>query len=59
MSPGLRAALVEHSGGNLRILTVMGDELLSYAAHKELSVLDEAVFFDLFGQPRKKSRRSR
>lgn len=59
VSPGLRAALVEHSGGNLRILTVMGDELLSYAAHKELSVLDEAVFFDLFGQPRKKSRRSR
>lgn len=59
VSPGLRQALIEHSGGNLRILTVMGDELLSHAVHKQLSVLDEAVFFELFGQTRPAARRSR
>ena len=49
MTPSLRQALVEHAGGNLRILTTMAAELLAYGAENQLKALDDDAFFDVFG----------
>ena len=54
----LKDTLCEHSAGNLRVLTNMGQELLTAAAGRELPTLDEKLFFDVFTQ-KPKSRRSR
>ncbi|MFH1688928.1 MAG: hypothetical protein ABIE42_01660, partial [Candidatus Eisenbacteria bacterium] len=54
----LKDTLCEHSAGNLRVLTNMGQELLTAAAGRELPTLDEKLFFDVFTQ-KPKSTRSR
>jgi type II secretory pathway predicted ATPase ExeA len=53
MSPELKATLVEHCVGNYRILMSLAGELLTAAAERELSHLDEKLYFDVFGQPAK------
>lgn len=51
MTPQLRHTLCDHAAGNYRILTTMAAELLAAAAQKELPVLDEKLYLDVFAQP--------
>ena len=50
MTPELRHVLVEHAGGNLRLLNNMGYEILAAGADKELNQLDEKLFLELFSR---------
>jgi len=57
MTPGLKETLVDHAAGNLRLLTTMAAELLEEAARKELSLLDEKLFLQVYNrQPSAKTR---
>lgn len=51
MSESLMRALCEHALGNYRILVGMAAELLTTAAERELTQLDEKLYFDCFGTP--------
>jgi general secretion pathway protein A len=51
MSSELKIALSEHAAGNYRVMMNMADELLSAAAEKELSIIDEKLFFEVFAPP--------
>ena len=51
MTTELMDALVDHSAGNIRLLMVMGAELLAYGMANELARLDEKCFLEVF-QPR-------
>lgn len=51
MTQSLKEALLEHAGGNLRLLTTMSAELLESAAQKELALLDEKLFLEVFSRP--------
>jgi len=55
MNVPLKEVLVEHSGGNLRVLTNMAAELLTRAAQEELPMLDEKLFLSTFAQQSKSS----
>lgn len=48
MTPELCQTLVEHSAGNPRILSAMAADLLSAAVDRELSLLDEKLFIEIF-----------
>lgn len=58
MTETLKETLVNHAGGNPRVLNNMGAELLERAAHKELPRMDEKLFLEAFSRP-PKSRNSR
>jgi len=49
MTDELKKTIVEHCAANPRILMIQGAELLDHAMRKDLSVLDEKLFFDTFG----------
>ncbi len=51
MTPSLRHTLCDHAAGNYRILTTMASELLSAAAQRDLPVLDEKLYLEVFAQP--------
>lgn len=51
MTPQLRHTLCDHAAGNYRILTTLAAELLSAAAQRDLPVLDEKLYLDVFAQP--------
>ncbi|MEN3291138.1 MAG: hypothetical protein V7642_391 [Burkholderiales bacterium] len=51
MTPQLRQTLCDHAAGNYRILTTLAAELLAAAAQRELPVLDEKLYLDVFAQP--------
>jgi type II secretory pathway predicted ATPase ExeA len=51
MTPALRQTLVDHAGGNYRVLTTLAAELLATASRLELAQLDEKLFFDVFAAP--------
>lgn len=51
MTSQLRHTLCDHAAGNYRIMTTMAAELLAAAAQKELPVLDEKLYLDVFAQP--------
>ena len=55
MNSALKQTLVDHSGGNLRVLNNMATELLAEAAKDELSQLDEKLFLKTFSQGRTKT----
>ncbi len=57
MTPGLRQTLCDHAAGNYRILMMLAGELLSVAARRELAVLDEKLYLDVFAQPDTKPQR--
>jgi general secretion pathway protein A len=59
MTPGLKQTLVEHAAGNLRVLNIMGAELLATAAEKEIPQLDEKLFFDVFSRQPSAAKRRR
>ena len=50
MTSGLKQTLVEHAGGNIRVLNNMAAELLVTAAQKELAQLDEKLFLQVFSR---------
>jgi general secretion pathway protein A len=51
MTPQLRQTLCDRAAGNYRILTTMAAELLAAAAQRDLPVLDEKLYMDIFAQP--------
>lgn len=51
LSPELAATLADHAAGNYRTLTTLAGELLTVAAQRELSHLDEKLFFEFFAPP--------
>jgi type II secretory pathway predicted ATPase ExeA len=57
MTHALRNTLCDHAAGNYRILTTMAAELLAAAAQKDLPVLDEKLYLDVFAPPAKATQR--
>jgi type II secretory pathway predicted ATPase ExeA len=53
MTQQLRHTLCDHAAGNYRILTTMAAELLAAAAQKDLAVLDEKLYLEVFTPPAK------
>ena len=51
LTPELAATLVDHAAGNYRTLMTMAGELLTVAAQRELSHLDEKLYLDVFAAP--------
>lgn len=51
LTPELAATLADHAAGNFRTLTILAGELLAVAAQRELSALDEKLYFDVFAAP--------
>ena len=48
MTPSLRHTLCDHAAGNYRILTTLAAELLAVAAQRELPLLDEKLYLEVF-----------
>lgn len=57
LSTELKVTLAEHAAGNYRVMMNIGDELLAAAAERDLSTLDEKLYFEVF-QPAQKLARS-
>jgi type II secretory pathway predicted ATPase ExeA len=51
MTEPLRHTLCDHAAGNYRILLSMAAELLMDAAQRDLTVLDEQLYLQVFAQP--------
>ena len=51
MTQQLRHTLCDHAAGNFRILTTLAAELLSAGVQRELAVLDEKLYLEIFAQP--------
>jgi type II secretory pathway predicted ATPase ExeA len=51
MTPELMTTLVEHAGGNYRVLMNMCGDLLAAAAQQERDALDEKLYFEVFAAP--------
>ncbi len=51
MTQQLRHTLCDHAAGNYRIMTTLAAELLAAAAQRDLPVLDEKLYLDVFAQP--------
>lgn len=51
MTSGLRQTLCDHAAGNYRILMTLAGEMLTVAARRDLGVLDEKLYLDVFAQP--------
>jgi len=51
LTPELAATLVDHANGNYRTLMTMAGELLTVAAQRELSQLDEKLYLEVFAAP--------
>jgi len=59
MTPELMQALCDHAVGNFRVLTTMAAELLTVAAERELTVLDEQLYLEVFtATPAKQRKRA-
>jgi len=57
MTPPLCQTLCDHAAGNYRILTTMAAELLAAAAQRDLPVLDEKLYLDVFAPAPKPTQR--
>jgi type II secretory pathway predicted ATPase ExeA len=57
MTQELTATLCDHAVGNYRVLTGMANELLSTAAQRELTQLDEKLFLELYAPNPSKTRK--
>lgn len=55
MTASLQTALCEHAAGNVRSLMSMANELLLAGAHREVTQLDEKLFFEVFAPPERKT----
>jgi len=58
LTTGLAQALADHAMGNYRVLTNLAGELLAHAARRELTQLDEKLFFEVF-HPERPARSAR
>lgn len=56
LSTELKATLAEHAAGNYRVMMNIADELLAAAVERDLSSLDEKLYFDVFQPAQKPSR---
>src|SRR5262249_35822060 len=58
MTPEVQTTLTEHAAGNLRLLATMANDLLALAARRELSQIDQKLYFELFSaqQPRPRAK---
>jgi len=56
MTTELKATIAEHAAGNYRVMMNIADELLAAAAERQLSRLDEKLYFDVFQTPAPKPR---
>jgi type II secretory pathway predicted ATPase ExeA len=56
MSTELKATVAEHAAGNYRVMMNIADELLAAAAERQLTRLDEKLYFDVFQPPATKQR---
>jgi general secretion pathway protein A len=50
MTKGLITTLADHSAGNPRVMLNTGDELFSRAIERDLTVLDEKLFLEVFAR---------
>ena len=57
MSEALKTTLCDHAGGNYRTLTTMAGNLLTVAVERELTQLDEKLYFEVFAPDNRKPRR--
>lgn len=57
MSNDLRHALVRHCAGNYRIFIGMAGELLMNAAQREITTLDEKLYFEVFAPAQTSTKR--
>ena len=51
MTLPLRHTLCDHAAGNYRILTTLASELLAVATQRDLPMLDEKLYLEVFAQP--------
>lgn len=51
LTPELAATLADHAAGNFRTLTTLAGELLTVAAQRQLSQLDEKLYLEVFAVP--------
>jgi type II secretory pathway predicted ATPase ExeA len=51
MSASLKQTLCERAGGNYRVMTNLGAQLLAAAMQREQMQLDDKLFLDLFATP--------
>ena len=58
MTQSLKDALCDHAAGNYRSLTRMADSLLAAAAEREITELDEKLFFEIFTPDKRRGARS-
>ena len=58
MSATLKHTLCDHAAGNYRVLSTLAGELLGAAAERDLPLLDEQLYFQVFGQPPAAPRRA-
>jgi general secretion pathway protein A len=58
MTTELKHAIVEHCAGNPRILMTQAAELLDHAVSRQLSVMDESLFMDVFGRLKPAAKKS-
>jgi general secretion pathway protein A len=57
MTPELMTTLSEHAAGNLRVLSIMANELLALAARRDLRQIDQKLYLEAYAsQPRPKAR---
>ena len=57
MTPELMITLAEHAAGNLRVLSIMANELLALGARRDLRQLDQKLYLEAYAQqPRPKTR---
>jgi len=57
MTDALKTTLCDHAAGNYRTLTTMAGNLLTVAVEKNLTQLDEKLYFEVFAPDNRKPRR--
>lgn len=57
MTRELRQTLCDHAAGNYRILVSMAAELLMSAAQREITILDEKLYLQVFSAPERSTAR--
>ena len=58
MTPSLKQTLCERAGGNYRVMTNLGAQLLTAAMQREVMQLDDKLFLELFATPASASKPS-
>lgn len=58
MTPELMTLLTDHAAGNLRVLSSMANELLALAVRREITQLDQKLYFEAFAPPARAKTRS-